>query len=442
MELRVFRTSLAVACAAAMTLAATATVQADTLSGFLARGQLSGQLRAYYFRRDYSTASTVNAQAFSLAGILDYRTPEFLDGFSVGASFFSANALGTQNRNPQRIDATLMGTANAINALGQAFVQYSGHDALVRLGDQLIATPWAGSSDSRVLPATYQAGYGTYSPLAGLTFTAVRILRYKGRTAEGFFRDNNYYPATWHGDANYGGISNLPASARAAGGTLALGADYGRSGLKASVWYYRFYGFAHMFYAQVGETVPTGSPLEPFAGVQVVREWGGLNRFAETATRLFGQPGTAVDNFTLGALAGVKAYGASLSVAYDQLRRAGPGALGGGALISPYTAGYATDPLYTTSMIRGMVELGPGHAWKVRATETALGKRVRLSASYAAYRTAFEGRDSEIYFGVIYRPRGWVKGLTLRNRLGISNGPANPGRGRFLYNRMMVTYVF
>ena len=437
-----FRRSLAVTCVAATAFAAAAVVHADTLAGFLSRGRLSGQLRAYEFTRDYSTASTVNARAFSLAGLLDYRTAPFLDGFSLGASFYTANALGSRNSDPAQVDATLMGPTNAINALGQAFVQYSGHAVLVRLGDQLITTPWAGSSDSRALPATYRGAYGTYSPVAGLTLTAVRILRFKGRTADGFFADNNYYPATWMGDANYGGIGNLPARARAARGTLAFGAAYGRSGLKASAWYYRFYGFAHMLYGQVDATLPIHSPLAPFAGVQVVREWGRLNRFAETATRFFGQPGTAVDDLTLGAIAGVKARGASLSVAYDQLRRAGPGALGAGVLISPYTAGYATDPLYTTSMIRGMVELGPGHAWKVRASEAALGERLLLSASYAVYRTDFQGHDSEIYFGVIYRPRGSVKGLTLRNRLGISRGAANPGRGSFIYNRVMVTYAF
>jgi len=320
------RTVRAVACAAASALASAAAVHVDTLAGFLARGRFTGQLRAYYFTRDYSVASTVNARAFSLAGLFNYQTPQLLDGFSLGASFYTANALGTQSNNPRRIDATLMGPTNAINALGQAFVQYSGHDALIRLGDQLIITPWAGSSDSRALPATYRAAYGTYSPVTGLTLTALRILRFKGRTADGFFQDNNYYPPTWNGDANYGGIANLPARARAAGGTLAFGAAYARSGLKASAWYYRFYGFAHMLYGEVDDTLPIHAPLEPFAGVQGVREWGGLNRFAATATGFFGQPGTAVDTLALGAIAGVKAHEASLSIAYDQLRREGRGA--------------------------------------------------------------------------------------------------------------------
>lgn len=435
--------SLAVSCAVAATLAA-ATLPAhasDTLAGFLSQGTFNGQLRSYYFRRDYSTASTANAQAFSLAGLFNYQTADFLGGFSLGASFFTANSLGSHDSNPARIDTTLAGPANAINTLGQAFIQYSNHDVLVRIGDQLLDTPWAGGSDSRVIPSSYQGAFGAFSPVAGLKIMAMRITRFKGRTADGFFKDNLYYPSTWNGDASYGGVSNLPADAPHSAGTSAVGATYGLSGLKATAWYYNFLGFAHMVYGQVDDTLPVHSAIKPFAGVQFVHEWGRSNRFAQTGTHFFGQPGTAVDNVTFGGILGVKGYGASLAVSYDELRHE-RNALGGGVLISPYTAGYATDPLYTTSMIRGMVELGPGHAWKVRATEALLEKRLLLSASFAEYRTQFEGLDTELYFGVIYKPRGWIKGLTLRNRLGISHGNANPGHGRFIYNRVMITYAF
>lgn len=437
-----FKKFLAVSCAAVTSLAgATIPAHADTLATFLSQGKFSGQLRAYYFRRDYSTDSTVNAHAFSLAGLFNYQTPQFLGGFSLGASFFTANALGSMNSNPARIDSTLMGTANAINTLGQAFVQYRGHGALVRVGDQLLRTPWAGTSDSRVVPASYQGAFGAFTPVAGLKLMALDITRFKGRTADGFFKDNLYYPPTWNGDVSYGGVANLPANAPHAAGTIAFGARYGLAGLKATAWYYNFLGFAHMFYGQLDDTLWLASPVKPFAGVQMVREWGRSNRFAQTGTHFFGQPGTAVDNLTLGGIVGVKAYGASLSIAYDQLRREA-GALGGGVLVSPYTADYATDPLYTTSMIRGMVELGPGHAWKLKATDALLHRRLLLSASVAEYRSDFKGNNTQLYFGVIYHPQGWYKGLTLRNRLGISHGPANPGSGSFLYNRVMVSYAF
>lgn len=434
-------TSLAAA-AAVLTAAAIPAASADTLADFLTHGSLTGQLRAYYFRRDYATANVVNANAFAVGGLFNYRTAEFLDGFSVGASFFTANALDTHNSNPARIDTTLVGKANSINSLGQAFLQYSGHGLLVRVGNQLVTTPWANPSDARMIPATYQAAYGAFTPVAGLTFEALRILRYKGRTADGFFKDNNYYPATWNGDADYGGTSNLPATAPATGGTAAFGIDYAVGGLKSTAWYYHFYDFAHMLYAQAEETLPLTSPVKPFAGAQVVREWGSSNIFAETGTHFFGRPGTSVDNLTLGGIVGLKVYGATLSVSYDHLESEGAGALGGGVLISPYTASYATDPLYSSSMIRGMVELGPGSAWKVAASEQAFDKELTLTASFAEYHTTFNGNDSEAYFDAIYLPPGWLKGLSLRNRLEVANGRVNPGKRHFLYNRVMVAYSF
>lgn len=430
------------AAAAILATAISATVRADTLANFLAHGKFDAQLRAYYFRRDYATPSVPNASSFALAGIFNYQTARFLDGFSVGASYFTANALGTHETSTARIDTTLIGAANSINALGQAFIQYASHRAVVRIGDQLVATPWAGPSDGRVLPATYQAAYGKFTPAAGVTLHLLRILRYKGRTADNYFHDNNYYPPTWRGDANYGGLGNLPAGAPNTAGTLAFGADYQNGGLKSTVWYYHFYDFAHMLYGQGDYALSLQSPIEPFAGAQAVREWGESNVFVQTGTTLFGQPGTATGNLTLGLTIGVKGYGASLSLAYNRMRSQGAGVLGGGALISPYTTNFSSDPLYTSSMIRGLVELGPGSAWKLMATADALGKKLQLMASLARYRTAFNGNDTEIYFDVIYLPDGWFRGLSLRNRLEIGNGPVNPGRRYFLYNRVQLVYSF
>lgn len=428
--------------ATALASATALPAHADSLAGFLSRGRFTGTLRAYYFRRDYAAESHVNADAFALGGLFNYHTARFLDGISLDVSYFTASALGTHAAEHSRIDTTLSGVNNSINALGQAYLQYRGHGALVRLGDQLIDTPWAAASDSRVLPATYQAAYAAVTPLPGLKLQALRILRYKGRTASDYFRDNNYFPPTWRGDANYGGAGDLPADAPGTSGTLALGATYRRAGSNTSLWYYDFYDFAHLVYGQSRETFETGATITPFAGVQVAREWQRSNVFARTGTRLFGRPGTAVNNFTVGFIAGLSGYGASLSVSYDHIRSAGRGALGGGALVSPYTASYATDPLYTTSMIRGMVELGPGSAWKVTVTDKACGRRLSLAASFAEYHTEFSGNDSETYFDVIFRPATWLRGLSLRNRLEIGNGRVNPGHRYFLYNRVMVAYKF
>lgn len=430
-------------CAAVLLLLTTGpALAADTLSDFFARSQFSGEARAFYFTRDYSTPSKVNADAFALAGIFNVHTADFLGGFSVDAGFFTAHSLGTRSSDPAKIDTTLIGPGHSINALGEAYVQYHGHDLLFRLGNQLIKTPWANASDARVLPATYQAAYGEWKPLSGVSLSALRIFRYKGRTASDFDRDNNYYPATYAGDGNYGGISNLPANTPPANGALAFGAAYKARGVDANLWYYDFYDFAHMAYGDAAYTLDTGTTVKPYAGAQVVREWGSRNAYASTGTSYFGQPGSGVDSTTYGGIVGIKGYGASLSLGYDRIDPQGAGALGGGVLISPYTASYVTDPLYTSSMIRGLVELGPGTAWKIKATEEAFDKRLKLALSFARYRTYYSGNDNETYFDVTYAPHGRLKGLSLRDRLEIGNGNVNPGKRIFIYNRVQVVYKF
>ena len=433
-------TRLATGCLLAF--GAIATARADNLASFLRQGQFDGELRSYYFMRDYASANAPNADAYSLSGLFEYRTPTFLDGFSVDASFYTASALGTHSDQPGRVDTTLIGAANSINALGTAFLQYQRQRVWVRLGDQTLETPWANGSDSRALPSTYEAAYGKFTPVTGLTFHVLRILRYRSRTSDGYFRDNNYFATGWRGDANYGGVADLPTTAGGTSGTLALAGEYQRGGLDAALWYYDFKDFARMAYAQGKLQFARRNSLLPYARAQLVREWYGTNAFEINGTRLFGQPGAATDNLTWGLLAGVKVRSFDLSAAYNRLQTRGAGAFGGGALVSPYTAGYATDPLFTTSMIRGLVELGPGSAWKLSASLSALDKRLQLAASFAQYRTALNGNDTETYFDTIYRPQSWWKGLTLRNRFEIANGRVNPGHEHFIYDRMQIDYRF
>ncbi len=416
--------------------------RAGTLADFLARGEFDGELRAYYFMRDYGAATVPNASALSLSGLFDYQTPRFLGGFSAGAGYYSASALGSHSADRARVDTTLMGARNSINALGPAYLQLRRHHLFLRGGDQTLATPWANGSDSRALPSTYRAAIGKFGPIAGLTLQAVRILRYRSRTSDGYFRDNNYFPTGWRSDANFGGVADLPSGVGGTAGALALGASYRLRRFAANLWYYDFRDFARMTYdADELRFAPVGR-FTPYAGVQIVREWYGTNAFGRTGTRLFGQPGAASDNLTWGLKLGVESDATYLAASYNRIRRQGARAFGGGALISPYTAGDATDPLFTTSMSRGLVELGPGSAWRLAASTFALSHRLQFIAAIAQYRTLFNGNDALVYFDAIYLPQMGLKGLTLRDRLEIGNGRVNPGHRQFLYDRVQLTYRF
>ncbi|MHB1617271.1 MAG: hypothetical protein ACYCUX_08385 [Metallibacterium sp.] len=419
---------------------------ADALSDIFTQGHIDGQLRTYYFSRLYDTSAVPDASAFSGAALINMQSGTFAGGFSLGASFLTANSFGTQSNNPAEIDSTLMGlmgSRESVSALGQAYVQYQNKLMQLRAGYQYLNTPWEGQSDSRVLPASYNAVSAVFKPAKGWDVYALRSFEWKSRTSSTYYADNLYYPATFNGDAMYGGLGGLPATAHQSNGTWALGTSYGVEGFKGQAWYYNFLDFARMGYFEGSYTFKTGTGFDPFVGAQYVDETNGSNNFlVSNAAKLFGVAGTSVKSNVWGVTGGVIIPHGRVDLGYNKVASEA-GAVGGGAIISPYTAAYATDPLYTTSMIRGLVEMGPGHAWKAKATYNVL-PNLQVIAAYAKYTTLYRGNSHDVYFDVIYNLDGYLKGLTLRNRWERSVGGwnLNPGNKPFTYERVMISYQF
>ena len=394
--------------------------------GFFGGMKVNGDIRAYDFTRHYS-GPVAGQQAFSVGGALNVLSGSVY-GFSAGLSFYTAHNLGLNNPNPALVDGTLAGY-DGINTLGQAFVQYDNRRVLVRAGDQSIANPWINASDSRMIPATYQALLAAVRPITGLTISAMRITRFKSRTSDEFSRTDLYNST---GTFNIGGTGGL--AGRRETGAAAVGADYDARGLKAAVWGYQFYDLAKMAYAQGSYVLPGAAGLKPFVGAQVVRETGSGPQYLG-----------AVNATVYGAVVGVKRAGDQITLGYDDLP-AHAGAFGNGDVVSPYTTGYATDPLYTTSMIQGMIDRKTtGHAVKISATAFLLQHKVRLIASFADYfNTLYSGytsaRTNEADLDLTYFLGGPLKGLSIRDRIGIAHNL--PVVHRFVYNRLMLEYDF
>ncbi|MCK9187727.1 OprD family outer membrane porin [Acidithiobacillus sp.] len=432
--------------AASLIGAFNASAQAETLSQFFAKSHIDGQIRSYYFSRFYGTPNTVNAYAYSLAGRINIVTARFLSGFRVGVSFYTANALGTQPSNPARIDKTLMGTGPSVNALGQAYLEYQDKWVTVKAGNQLVDTPWLNRVGGRVIPATYQGVTLEAHPLSRLQFSALRIFRWKDRTTGQFYRDNLYYPGHYEGDSLYGGPNVLPAGTPPTNGALAFGVQYHVFHTETAAWFYQFDEFANMFYWSGHYALPTAFVLKPFVDAQFTRGWGAGEAFARTDTTLFGQPGQGVNSTNWGVKAGFQFPNGSLWWGYDATLHHAH-ALGGGAIISPYTVGYTADPLYVDSMIQGLVGVGPGHGWRVRAAYWVWHKQVQLTAGFSQFTTYFLGNSNWTHFNVSYFPQGMFKGLCLRDQVEVGNGGAAglfPGSGQhsFVYNRVMMIYQF
>ncbi len=422
--------------------AAYADSSVNSLKDLFTQGTVDGQVRAYYFSRDFGKNGN-NVSAFSLGGFLNAHTAS-LAGFSADVGFYTANSLGA---NRVDVDSTLMGKDTSINALGQAYLQYEIPKVLlIRAGNQIVNTPWANSSDSRVIPATFQGVFAQVSPYCGWNIYGMRMFRWKSRTSGDYYRDNLYYPATFDGDPMYGGPGGLAINSPASNGILAFGTSYKRYGINAQAWYYDMYQFTNIFYGDAQYTLKTGMGVDPFLGAQINREWDSQSLLNTDLTKpINGFNGNGVNSTAWGVIGGID-YDlknpilgkGQLAASYNEILYH-PGALGGGSIISPYTAGYATDPLYTTSMIRGLVEMGPGHGWKIKWTQNFLNKQFLFMAAYSQYQLENAGQANDIYGDLTYFPQGFVKGLSIRDRVEVAHG-GEPGY--FIYNRVMLTYDF
>ena len=430
------------------TLSASAHADDSTLGDIFTQGHVDGELRLYNFNRsyDYETAAKPSAHAFGGSILLNAQTGS-LDGFSAGVSLLSANSLGSLSNNPKRVDTTLMGADDSLSALGQAYLQYRNDWVMVRAGDQYLNTPWMGNSDGRLLPNSYEAITVDVTPAKGWDVIGIRELGYRSRTSDDYFDDNNYYPTTYQGDTLYGGNQGLPLTAKQTSGTWALGTTYAGGGLKAQGWYYDFLDFTRMAYADGSYVFKTGTGFDPVIGLQGLYENGGGadNVLLQNNFKLNGiVGGNNVRSKAWGADLGVVIPNGRFDVYYNKVGQQS-GSIGDGTIISPFTASYATDPLYTSSMIRGLVEAGPGHAWKAKFTYGFFDNRLQLVGAYAKYTTDLNGDFHDTYFDVIYNFGGFLKGFQIRDRWeksvgGINN--LNPGNRAFTYNRVMLTYKF
>ncbi len=416
------------------------------LDNIFTNGHVDGDLRLYNFNRLYDSKTTPNASAFSVAALINAQTGTFFGGFSIGGSFATANSLGTHSDTLAKIDTTLAGPTNSIGTFSQAYLQYKNDMFLFRGGYQYLTDdPWMGNNDSRIIPSSYNALLVQVTPLTGWNIFAVREYGWKSRTSFGVYPDNLYYPSKYDGDSMYGNNGSLPLDSRSAPGTWEGGTTYVKGGLNAQLRYYDFLNFARTVYAVGSYVFNTDTGFNPVVGAQYLTQNDGSdNRFTQTDTALFGIAGDRVKSQAIGGDVGVVIPNGRFDIFYNKLARE-DGAVGGGALISPYTMNYGTDPLFTTSMIRGLVETGPGRAWKGKFTYDLFDKKLELTAAYAKYITDFRGRSHDLYFDVIYHLDGYLRGLTLRDRWELSNGGIdnlNPTNNTFVYNRLMIDYKF
>jgi hypothetical protein len=403
------------------------TADHDYVQDFWNDTKISGDIRSYFFNRSYTNPGKESQSAYSLGGDLNILTGSFLSGFRIGAAVYTAQSLGLNSGDNLHVDTTLPG--RDITTLGQAYLQYSRDTFLIRGGDQLINTPWLNAADSRMIPETYRGFFGTWTPMKDLIFTALRVYEFKSRVANDFSATNVYNPQNQ-------GIPIAKLGDSTNDGAQAVGVNYKTDTINTQAWAYQFLDYAKLFYGDIQYTFKNKSNINPLIAAQFLTETGdGNNTLSYVSTGKANSTG-------YGGLVGVEMPQAKLTFAYNRIMPHAD-AFNHGGVVSPYT--YTSDPLYTTSMIAGLVDKTPGEAWKVAGTVYAFEKQLQILLSYAQYYTEpYLANTDEVNFDVAYSfkksKHKSLRGLSIRNRLGVMTG--DPTRGTFYYNRVMLQYSF
>ena len=410
------------------------------IQDYFTQTKFHGTVRAYFFERAYTNPNAVDQNAFNLGGTAGLVTAP-LFGWQAGLTLGSTNSLGLNPEDPKRVDATL--PAGTIYMLTESYLQWRHAYFTVRGPDQIIDTPWISPSDSRIKPSAFRGVYGEarpfadFEPLADLSFVGLRAFDFNGRAESTFTPTNLYMPG------HAGGSSLAALGGETTPGVQAYALKWGRRGapFNAQLWWHQFYNFSQLLWVDLSYIHKSQAGIDPIFGFQFANQTGdGENTIAQAGR------GSAGRTQAVGILAGVDTGYLRVTAAYNGITSE-KGAFGNGDLLSPYSTGYATDPLYTTQMIGGMIEKqSAGSAFKVAATAFLLDNQIKAILSYARYyiipTSTYTAEPSELDFDVAYSfsKASMLDGFSVRNRFGVQIGDRT--RAHFFYNRVQLQYQF
>ncbi|MGD0969235.1 MAG: hypothetical protein ABR949_13235 [Candidatus Aquilonibacter sp.] len=307
----------------------------------------------------------------------------FHAGYDLGGGF---SAGGTY----QFSDPNALAGLSDLNQLPETYLAYKSEHVSVKAGDQYFNSPWADTHFKLGLAPTAFQGVDAIYGRDGWTFEAAQMTRFMSRTSSAFRRTNLLTGVA--GGINTSGFSYLHAGYAPPQGNAVLSAyAYDMDDMAAFVW---FNGFAQLS--------PRG--WQPFVGAQ-----GGLETNAGAS--YLGIVRSSIAGLIVGA---TPWRSITLSAALDQIpwRRTalalpsgascnsagyflpvGVGECGNnangtrelyyGGWASPYSDGYATDPMYTSPLFEGPVDRrSPGNSQALIGVYTSANRRLSFTESY------------------------------------------------------------
>ncbi len=396
-----------------------------------------------------------------------------------------------------------------LSTLYEAYLQFKDPALTAKVGNQVYNQPWANASDSRLKPAAFQGFDAVGNFNSEFNAQLSWMWQYQNRTSSSFTQNTliTSYPAGnpglpanfWYQGGNgvttpgmlYARVGyNDVGVAHPSRGSTSSSAEAGKTmvvsngGLTVDLADYGFINLANMLWLD-GKYTFGDMKYQPFVAIQAATENNtGSAVLGKISSTVFGaQLGASVtpnvlvaasyDNvpwrnstFTLGT--GVSCNSSNQiktkktftlpyflpSNAPECVTNAnGTTTVYYGGIASPYTDGYATDPMFTTSLTQGQADRrSPGSSFKAAVTFATSDKHFIASFSQAWYtygnaigsqNTGESDVDAQ-YFLEHVPKTGRYKGFSLRYRYGdrYYSSVKYGGLPDFKYNRFQAEYDF
>ncbi|MBV8363902.1 MAG: OprD family outer membrane porin [Candidatus Eremiobacteraeota bacterium] len=435
----------------------------------------SGNARIYYFTRTNRVG--VNASAFNTEAKLhgEYTFPG--TPWTIGATYFGAEPFGANGQNPgfnKQVDNTLPGYA--LSLLGEYYLQYKTKYAFGITGREIINTPWANPSDSRLVPVIFQGTAVSFNLSPQTTLGAMYMARFRHRTSSAF-ESNTLLTSC---DNTTSGVPGDPCNPQftTKGFLLIYGTHKISPQWTLNTYNYQIYDIINLLHVDTKFNYAPKSPMNPYVALQYIAENNtGASDIGIVKNHTFGfqfgaSPAKTIDlhlgfnespteTFTVSKASLCGNGSGKFAPKFNGIFGGGvggkvPGAPKGtvycyaGGLASPYTDSYATDPLYTTTISQGLADTHkPGYAEKIDGVFQTPNHRFRLILAQGWYNytlpSAATDRRREFnadltYFFNPVDPNKPYHGLAIRHRYADRVQLTAPFD--FKYNRTQLEYSF
>jgi outer membrane porin, OprD family len=437
--------------------------------------RFSGNVRVFYFTRTNRVGT--NASAFNTEGKLhaEYTFPG--SPWTIGATYFGAEPFGANGQDPgfnKKIDNTLPGYT--LSLLGEYYLQYKTKWLSAITGKEIINTPWANPSDSRLVPVIFQGTGLSVNLSPQTTLGAMYMARFRHRTSSAF-ESNTLLTSC---DDTGLGVPGDPCNPQftTQGFLLLYGTHKFSPQFVLNAYNYQVYDIVNMWHIDTRYNWAPKAQFNPYIAMQYIIENNtGTSDIGIVKNHTFGfQLGASasknidlalsfntspVEQFTTSSASLCGGGSAKFAVKLGGVFGGGvgpkvPGApkgtvtCYGGGLASPYTDSYATDPLYTTTISQGLADTHkPGYANKVAGTFQTSNHRFRLILAQGWYNYSLPSGPADIrkefnadltYFFNPVDPKQPYHGLAIRHRYADRTQFTAPFD--FKYNRTQLEYSF